>query len=533
VELFNWRIEVTHRRDISAALKALGILLAAFVLYHMWIAPVYFPSGPFSSVSKNTSSLPPSLDLTIPGGVIPQGNFVPRNRLIEPGQAPSAALGTLRHELEIGNVRHVEAALQKMSFPPPTTLQTRHYLAALWNNLGLQLERFGGVEFSVQAFREAVKLDPRNPTALLNLTQAYWELRHPSLTTQFLERVIHDARGDPFPHLALADILLDQGRVVPATAHLKAARRSGNKDPGIADYLNRLTARADVVVSRTSPGVDRVQPPRTMNVKLAPPSSPRKDTTASLIPPPISAAPSNSGTPPQRSSTPTTNPAHFTVRFDGRPDQTTWRRIQAILDYAFDEIGRKFGHIPSQPIPVVLHTNQKFSDTAASPEEADRLFDQTSGAIHIPVQGSLDDLGLFSRVVRHEFVHALLSEYLRGKNQTLPRWLQEGIAMQLTEDPWPEIEQAKETASVQDLIPLLQEEWTTLPNESLPMAYLAAHSATETFVNTYSMYSLRQLIHLIAGGHTFDQAMRKKFSVSYETFQSRWQENYSASVHGG
>ena len=109
-------------------------------------------------------------------------------------------------------------------------------------------------------------------------------------------------------------------------------------------------------------------------------------------------------------------------------------------------------------------------------------------------------------------------------------YYEEGIAMQLTEDPWPEIEQAKETASVQDLIPLLQEEWTTLPNESLPMAYLAAHSATETFVNTYSMYSLRQVIRLISDGHTLDQAMTKKFSVSYETFRSRWQENYSASV---
>ena len=105
--------------------------------------------------------------------------------------------------------------------------------------------------------------------------------------------------------------------------------------------------------------------------------------------------------------------------------------------------------------------------------------------------------------------------------------------MQLTEDPWPQIEQAKESARVEDLIPWLREEWTTLPNESLPMAYLAARSATETFVNTYSMYSLRQVIRLISGGHTLDQAMTKKFSVSYETFQNGWQENYSASARGG
>ena len=41
---------------------------------------------------------------------------------------------------------------------------------------------------SVKAFKKAVALDPQNPVAHLNLAHAYWGLRDPALTEEFLQR---------------------------------------------------------------------------------------------------------------------------------------------------------------------------------------------------------------------------------------------------------------------------------------------------------------------------------------------------------
>jgi hypothetical protein len=86
---------------------------------------------------------------------------------------------------------------------------------------------------------------------------------------------------------------------------------------------------------------------------------------------------------------------------------------------------------------VVLHTEKKFSGPAGVPNWADTLFDHTSGSIHLPIQSALDDLALFSRVVRHQFVHALFHEQAKNGSTSPPTWLVEGLAIHLTEDPSP------------------------------------------------------------------------------------------------
>jgi hypothetical protein len=198
--------------------------------------------------------------------------------------------------------------------------------------------------------------------------------------------------------------------------------------------------------------------------------------------------------------------------------------MKAILDYAYEEIIQKFGHAPSKPMTVVLHTNQKFVGAAGSPVWTDTLFDQTTGAIHIPTQGALEDLGVFSRVVRHEFVHALLFEYLKGRSTVAPTWLIEGLAMHLAEDPWSDVEETKQHSAA--LIPLtsLQGAWRQLPSESVLTAYLEANSATQLLLDSYSMYNVRQVMSALQEGRSLDAAMQQKLSVPYEQFQRQWEQ---------
>jgi hypothetical protein len=205
-------------------------------------------------------------------------------------------------------------------------------------------------------------------------------------------------------------------------------------------------------------------------------------------------------------------------------------RIRAMLEYAYQEIPPKFGHVPARPITVVLHTEQKFSGSAGIPDWADTLFDHRSGSIHIPTQGAFEDLALFSRVVRHQFVHALFHEQAKSGSTSLPTWLVEGLAIHLTEDPWPDMEESRQESPPLIPLPSLHGSWTQLPQTSLSTAYLTASTATQHLIDRYSMYTIRQLMNMLMTGQPLETAMQQKLSVSYEQFQRQWAQSHKLHV---
>lgn len=138
-----------------------------------------------------------------------------------------------------------------------------------------QQEKHGGIELSVKAFKRAVALAPRDPTALLNLTQGYWRLHHPSLTLEFLERTSQVVPNDPFPHLALAELLIDKRRHLDAMPHLKWTRTRIHRD-------SNLTALFEKSEGRAATAALRAQQAQT----LAPTTKPAKHTSVRALLPP-------------------------------------------------------------------------------------------------------------------------------------------------------------------------------------------------------------------------------------------------------
>lgn len=511
-----------YRKDISHVLRLLALGLVLFLAYQMWLKPTYFSPVPLPQPPAETASFPPPSDPNQPLSPEHGRWSEPQTRLLELGQAPNSTVGSIREELDRGNYAETERHLRALPEKMLADTKIRKYVAALWNNLGIQQEKFGGIEVSVKAFKRSVALDPSNPIAHLNLTQAYWGLRDPAMTPQFLEKVIRLTPQDPFPHLALADLLLEKGQVTVAATHLSQARTRAEADPTLRPYLKKLTAKVESATP-ASQSVASVAPSPKL---VAPAPSPKDSPLPPSIAAPASQAPPATVSPSEDRLRQLAPPetGHFTVQFDGAPDQATWARMKAILDYAYEEITQKFGHVPSKPMTVVLHTNQKFSGPPGSPVWADRLFDQTSGAIHIPTQGALEDLALFSRIARHEFVHALLFEYLKGRSTVAPTWLIEGLAMHLAEDPWSDMEETKQHDTA--LIPLtsLHGAWEKLPSESVLTAYLEASSATQLLLDSYSLHNVRQVMSALLGGRSLDAAMQQKLSVPYDQFQRQWEK---------
>ena len=521
-----------YRRDISSFLKFFALALMLFIGYQVWLKPTYLAPKPASRQSSDTPPLQRTSSFTLPGTQEYQSWDVPQTRLIDLGQAPTDALGIIRDEIDMGNYRDAERRLMALPRKGLEKAQTRWYIAALWNNLGVQQEKFGGSALSVKAFKKAVASDPTNPLAYTNLTQAYWELRDPAMTSQFLNRVIRLNPTDPFPHLALAELLLEKGDKTSALSHLNLADPQTQYDPNLRSYRNKLAAKAGAGNSEEHQAVAFAPSSKSAAIDTSPATNPRQDRTLTPSTPSVNPPPSSIATreeqPPKPSASRDTS--HFVVQFDGPVDHATWMRIRAMLEYAYEEIPPKFGHVPAGPMKVVLHTGQKFSGPAGIPNWADTLFDHTSGSIHLPTQGALDDLALFSRVVRHQFVHALFHEQAKNGSTSPPTWLVEGLAIHLTEDPWPDMEESRQMSPPLMPLPSLHGSWAQLPSASLPTAYLTASTATQHLIDRYSMYTVRQLMDVLMAGQPLETAMQQKLSVSYEQFQRQWEQSHKPFV---
>ena len=382
---------------------------------------------------------------------------------------------SIRDEIEKG---HIDTAGTKLVDLPTAITNndtTRRYVAVLWNNLGIQQEKTGGTAVSIKAFKKAASLDAKNSVVQLNLAHAYWELRDPAMTQDFLKQLTVLAPEEPFPHLALADLFQERDQLGEAARHLDHAIARAGKDPAVQSYLQTVTAK----VRGAEAGETRLT---------------------------------------SRGS------AHFTVKFDGDVDQATWVAVLEILEEAYREIGQKFGHFPSKTVVVILHGNSLFQSATGSPVWADGLFDPVLGRIHVPARDALADRPWLTRVLRHEFVHALLHDQLGPASSAIPTWLNEGLAMELSGDRWSDLDQILAQEFTLIPLPALEGGWGGLSSDAATVAYLEANSAVHYLIDRFGMSQVRELLLHLKARQALSTAMQSQLSLSYEQFQSRWED---------
>ncbi len=474
-----------YRRNIKHILGPLAVLIAIFIFYQSWLKPHYFhetPAPPPQVISDEKSSASTGPVAPPPQPVVPE---IKRSRTIDPVSIPvprhSELLGAIHEELEKHNIALAEAKLQELPASILSESATKRHVAILWNNLGILQENNGGTEISVKAFKKAVALDPQNPVAHLNLAHAYWGLRDPALTEEFLRKVLTLSPDEPFPHVALADLLQEKDHLSEAGKHLAQAKDRLKKDPGLQSYVKAVTAK----VHRTEKVEEKFS---------------------------------------------THNSVHFTVKYDGSEDPETWTAVLDILEEAYREIGQKFNFFPSKPIMVVLHTKNQFQGATGSPIWADGLFDPVLGRIQIPTQGAATDRAWLTRVLRHEFVHALIHEELGATGGAIPTWLNEGLAMQLASDSWQDV--GNIPAGDNSLVPLaaLEGSWENLPAEKVGVAYMEANAATHYLIERFGMHKVQEVLVHLKARQTIAAAMQDRLLLSYESFQHQWAESLGATV---
>jgi tetratricopeptide (TPR) repeat protein len=465
-----------YRRNIRHILIPLALGLFLVIGYNLFLKPIQSPPATQSAETVEPVAPPP----TPPQSKSPEHETKTVRALdqsVIPPTSHEALLEAIRDEIDKHNLSIAETKLKEL---PPAVLsngKSKPFVAILWNNLGLQQERLNGTSTSVSAFKRAADLDDSNSVILMNLAHAYWEQRDRALNAEFLTKLIKLAPEEPFPHLAMADLLQEQDDLVEAAKHLGQAADRARQDPGLQSYLAAVTTKVR----------------RTQSVE--------SHMTA-------------------RSST------HFVVKFDGAEDQSTWTSTLEILEEAYREIGQKFGHFPSKPIIVVLHAKDSFQGATGSPAWADGLYDPTLGRIQIPTQGATTDMKWLASVLRHEYVHALLHDRLGTSSGALPTWLNEGLAMQLAGDVWPDLDQA--THGEINVIPLsyLEGSWGALPASAATVAYLESNSATHYLIERWGMSRVNELLNAFQAKTSVANALQNKLFVSYEQFHRQWLESF-------
>ncbi len=422
----------------------------------------------------------PAPSFVAPPPSFPAGQAQPFQPGSLPGSQYAAALNAIHELIERGQEAEAEIKLAALPQDALKNDQIRQAASVLWNNLGIARRQSQGAAAAIPSFKTAVALAPGDQIPRLNLTRAYVEAKDTALTREFLEQTIQLAPDDPLAHLALAELLYDRDDLGGALLHLEHGRQRTAPQAPERRYLDAVAAR----MSRAEKAEQK-----------------------------FSARESS----------------HFLVKFNGNEDYDTWTKVLDILEDAYRDIGQKFSYFPGKPITVVLHTKEAFQGATGSPAWADGLYDQILGRIQIPTQGALTDPAWLARVLRHEFVHALLHQRVAGGR--VPQWLNEGLAMQLAGgDPWPDLDRV--IKGEVSLIPLNQLEggWGGLPSNVATVAYLEGNSATAYLIERYGMGKVQDIIESLAGRQPMATAIKDRLFISYDEFQQRWAENINEKI---
>lgn len=448
--------------------------------YHLFLKPPQ--TGPLQPLSQASESVVTVAPPPAPPQREPRDEETRSSRVLDHSIIPKTEydklLESIRDEIEKHNLSLAETKLKDLPTSILSDGKVKPFVAILWNNLGLMQERLSGTQASLKAFKRAADLDDANPIILMNLAQAYWEQRDPALNMAFLSKLMKLAPEEPFPHVAMADLLQEQDHLSEAANHLAQATKLAKKEPGLQSYLATVTAKVK--------GTESVEA--------------RMSTRRST---------------------------HFVVKFDGGEDHTTWNIVLEILEEAYREVGQKLGHFPSKPIIVVLHAKDLFQGATESPAWADGLYDPTLGRIQIPTQGATTDTKWLGHVLRHEYIHALLHDRLGRGISVFPTWLNEGLAMQLSGDVWAGLDQTIQ--GEHEVIPLtsLHGSWGALPAGSASAAYGEANAATHYLIERWGMSRVNDLLDAFKANASVETALQNTLSISYEQFHQQWLEQFA------
>jgi len=137
----------------------------------------------------------------------------------------------------------------------------------------------------------------------------------------------------------------------------------------------------------------------------------------------------------------------------------------------------------------------------------------------------------FRRVLRHEIVHLAIGELERQGGTSVPRWLDEGLAMLYGDMPFEMDRGELATASYAGgLIPFgrLTDDFPQEGKTEVNLAYLESESAARFLRDMKGELALRRLLRSLGSGDSFGTALAAVYGLSTDEFDARWRASLSS-----
>ncbi len=215
--------------------------------------------------------------------------------------------------------------------------------------------------------------------------------------------------------------------------------------------------------------------------------------------------------------------------------QAFGQRALRIGEDAIAKTSKLLGVTEDQPIDFFIYADQAAFYDALGPGTRENVGGQANAGIRtlfaLIGPNGIDDPWV-SIVVPHELVHLVFDTAVSNPYHFPPRWLNEGLAVYLSQGYDAGDRRTVETAaSAGTLLPLagLGGNFPT-SRDGFGLAYAESLSAVDDLIRTYGQDALVALIRSYADGRTDDEAFQAAIGVDVAGFDAAWLHDVGAAI---
>lgn len=342
-------------------------------------------------------------------------------------------------------------------------IEGRRHVAALWAESGWHLVEAGEYDRAARAFTVAKELAPGEASIFVGLGVSAHRRFRDDLALAALEHALQLDPAIGQAHALLGDVHVRHGALSAAVRHYDAAHRQDPNDVTVQERLLNARQERDVEAR-----FDRLLSP------------------------------------------------HFVVLYQGEGTRGVAHEVAERLEAVYEEIGRMFGYFPDGTVTVRLYPEEQFRAATLTPVWARALFD---GRMHLPSEGIRASAETRDRMLKHEYVHALVYRLSGGH---APAWLNEGLAL------FGEGGASAETGDLLarhagDLEPLgsLHGSFLGRPQRAASVAYAESGAAVRLLIQRYGFAKVRRLLEVLSSTPDMQKAFERVFHERYRDFDRR------------
>lgn len=206
---------------------------------------------------------------------------------------------------------------------------------------------------------------------------------------------------------------------------------------------------------------------------------------------------------------------HFLVRYEGALGLDVGRSVVDYLEDAYDSIGRDLGFFPADRIQVGIYQEEVLGEVIGVPAHFIRgAFDGRK--IRLNIRQTVAYSNDLSRLVRHEYTHAIIHEMSRGR---APVWVHEGLAqvMEPRSAPRGLVSVPRQYLTLGGIERLAR----TMEPAAFTAGYALTHVAVEHLVERGGMSRVRDFLGRLGQGDSVEQALQQVFGFGAEEVEGR------------